>query len=646
MNYFLNSILRFDKGKIDYYKGIRQGLLMVIPALIGYYLGYFSMGILVATGTLSHIYVFKGSSKSMIRTVIICSISFAICMMLGTLTVTQPLLFGLLLLIVTVIPFYIFNALKVAGPSSTFFIVTFSLSSNLPVEPEAFWIRGIAMLVGGALATLTVIIMIAISKERTEDKAIASDFKVVQNLMHHFNDPKAFKKEAQSAVAQFNNSDKLLITSTSSSHDKLNSRFQKLLLLHTSAQGIYSELLELHEKNIRPLPQDLINMMDLIIRNFNSQEQEQQVWSKAVDINEDFDNLEQHILKIDELMNAKDTQIEHEAQIREPLYSQRIIQNLTLDSYIFKNTLIYTVVMAIAILVSLGFNFQKSYWIPLSAHTVMLGVTTVRMLDRSLARGLGTIVGTLVLSGILFFNPDPVIAVLLMGLAAMLTESFVGSNYTFAVIFITIQVILLNGLASKNISISIAYTRILDVLIGISIAVVLVLILNRKTASSMLPSAIAEVVREEAIIFQYLFSQNHQDDKSYNKSQSLNLSVKINNMTQVYQSANGELFSNKEVIQYYYPSIYALEEMSFMLTRAMNYKNRDTISDEQIGEYLTTFENVAKHFELQSRLEVRELTDLPQYNYIKSALMNLQNNCVAQRKDIDEEENGSAIQQS
>ena len=51
----------------------------------------------------------------MIRTVIVCSLSFTTCMMLGTLTVIQPVLYGLLLLIVTVISYYMFNALKLLG---------------------------------------------------------------------------------------------------------------------------------------------------------------------------------------------------------------------------------------------------------------------------------------------------------------------------------------------------------------------------------------------------------------------------------------------------------------------------------------------------------------------------------------------------
>lgn len=636
MGNVFQSLIQFDKAKIDFMKGIRQGLLMIIPALIGYFLCNFSFGLLVSTGALAHIYVFQGPPRSQLRMVILCSISFAICMMLGTLTVAQPLLYGFLLLVVTVVPFYIFSALKIAGPSSTFFLVTFCLPSNLPVAPEQALYRGFAILIGGALATLVVIIMIFFRKQRVEDRAITADFTMINKLMQNYNDPEKFKEISQSAVTQFKTSDELLITATAGAKTKLNQRFQRLLLLHTSAQRIYSELLELHEKDIRPLPKELIEMMEVTTRNAYRRSNQRESWTKEVHVNEDFDNLMQHILKIDEIANLDSHRIEHEAQVRKPLYSQRILHNLTLDSIVFRNTLIYIIIMAVAIFISLAFDIQKSYWIPLTAHTVMLGMTTRRMLDRAMARGLGTIIGTLVLSVILYFHPHLVVAVIIMGLAAMMTEAFVGSNYAFAVIFITIQVILLNGLASQNLSISIAYTRIFDVLIGIAIAVVGILILNRQTSSAILPRTIAEVVRKEAAIFHYLFSENGYQDTEREKHESLTLSVKMSNMTQIYNSANGELFSNKEALRYYYPTIFALEEINFMLMRAMQDKYRQRISDAQMGEFLTTFENVAKHFELQGSLDIKQLNDLPQYNYIKSAMMKLQANCVAARKNVDE----------
>ena len=109
-------------------------------------------------------------------------------------------------------------------------------------------------------------------------------------------------------------------------------------------------------------------------------------------MDEPFESLMQHILKIDEIAQLQPEQIESEASIRKPLYSKRIVQNLTLDSIIFRNALTYAVIMG-ALFLYRYFQYPTSYWIPLSAHTVLLGLTTIRMLDRSLARGLGTIVG-------------------------------------------------------------------------------------------------------------------------------------------------------------------------------------------------------------------------------------------------------------
>ncbi|EVA37918.1 membrane protein [Staphylococcus aureus M0527] len=602
---------------------------MIIPAIIGYLCGNFQFGLLVATGTLAHIYVFKGPSRSKLRTVIICNLAFAICMMLGTLTAKTPLVFGMTLLIVTVIPFYIFTALKIAGPSSTFFIVTFSLPINLPIAPEEALYRGFAILVGGILATMMVLITIVFSKNKAEEQAIQNDFKLISKLLHTYNDKSAFLQVAKTAVDSFKASDKLLITSTSS-NDKLSRRFQKLLLLHTSAQGIYSELLELNAKQIQPLPDELIEMMDHIIAQLDNSEENVRYWRKEVTVTEEFQNLFNHIL-IDEMVHANEARIAYEADMRKPLYSKRIYQNLTLDSIVFRNTLRYTAIMMIAIFIALMFDFEKAYWIPLSAHTILLGTSTIHAIERGMARGLGTILGVLVLSVILLFSIPTPVAVILMGIAALFTEALVGANYAIAVVFITIQVILMNGLASQNLTINIAFPRVIDVAMGIVIAIIGLFVLGQRTASALLPNVMAEVVRKEATLFHYLFSENQYKDDVYQKNTAMNLSVKLNNMTQVYNAANGELFSDKTLIQNYYPSLFALEEISFMLNRAMANEDRLTINEQLMGEYLAIFENIAKHFELNTELEIKILPDLPQYNYIQSAMMNIQHNGFRER---------------
>ena len=630
---YSKSLIRFNSMKIDVAKGIRQCILMLIPLLVGYLTGHFSTGLLISTGTLAHIYVFGGPKRSKLRIVLFSSLGLSIAMILGTLTVNQPLIFGVLLLLVTVIPYYIFSSLNIPGPSSTFFIVAFSLPINLPVAPEEALTRGLAMFVGGLLATLIVIVVILLSKESTEIKAIKNDYNIIKQLVYNFDDPKAFAKASQFAVTAFRNSDNQLITS-STPKSKTSPEFQRLLLLHNTAQGIHSELLELNERNARPLPTEIKEMTDFVIKRVYSLGKSTQQWTKKVDFDKEYQSLVDSIIKVDAIMNANNDRVEHEIDIRVPIYGHRMLKNLTLDSFIFRNTIRYTVIMAISIFIALMFDFEKAYWIPLSTHTVLLGSTTLHSFERAGSRGVGTIFGVLMLSLILLTTPPVPVAIVLLALAAGVTEMFVGANYSFAVIFITIQVILLNGLASNHLTILIALPRIIDVIVGIIIAVICLLVIGRKTASSMLPSTLAAVARDESILFHYLFSSNKYASREQDKKEMLKLSVKLNNMTQVYNSANGELFSNKMVIQYYYPSIYALEEISFMLTRALSNEKRYHIDDETMGQYLLVFENIAKHFERGTNIQVQEMAALPQYTHIKTALMSIQNNCVNARKEV------------
>ncbi|MEJ7360972.1 FUSC family protein, partial [Staphylococcus epidermidis] len=76
--------------------------------------------------------------------------------------------------------------------------------------------------------------------------------------------------------------------------------------------------------------------------------------------------------------------------------------------------------------------------------------------------------------------------------------------------------------------------RIIDVIVGIIIAVICLLVIGRKTASSMLPGTLAAVARDESILFHYLFSSNKYASREQDKKEMLKLSVKLNNMTQVY----------------------------------------------------------------------------------------------------------------
>ncbi|MGV3129588.1 FUSC family protein [Staphylococcus simulans] len=626
MMHYLSSLFKFKKQNINISKGTRQGLLMLIPLLIGYLTGYFQYGLLAATGTLTNIYVFGGSNKSKLRILWWCTIGFTLCIMLGTITVSIPLLFGLILLIVTVVTYYIFSALEIPGPSATFFIVTFALPINMPIAPDEALVRGFFVFLGGLFTITVVTILLKSQKKNTQERAIEGEYQSLLQLFKDFSDKEKFKQTAEKLVGQFKATDKQLITSFTSSK-KQSEQLQRLYLLHNNAEGIFAELLELNTKEIETLPDVLIDMMEYIERSVFSTIDESTTlqWKETVDIPVIFQRLEKQIYRTDEILHSPTGQIEYEAHLRQPLYGKQLKYNLTLDSLVFMNTMRYLIIMGTAVFIALMFDFDKAYWIPLTAHTILIGTHTIHSMERAVARTIGTFVGVLLLTLILMLHPPMVISILVLALSATLTEIIIGANYAVAMIFITTQVIMLNGLASGKLSILIALPRVVDVIIGVIIAVIGLLILGRKNASQTLPGAIAEVVRYEMSFFYYVFSKNNYLSNNEPKYSELKLSIKLSNMNSMYNNAHGELFADSTKISAYYPIIFALEEISFMLSRAQNNPNPQTIDDVVMGQYLIVFEDIAAHFEKHVPIyQGTGLPSLPQYVNIRTALLNIQ----------------------
>ncbi len=149
----MKQLTFIDKKKIDIRKGLRQGMLMFIPLLYGLLFNDFPSALLITIGTLAHVYAFDWTFTSRMRIVSLTSFSFVIAMMLGTLTSGNSIVFAIFLLVFSVIPYYIFTTLNVPGPSSTFFIIAYSLSLVMPQQPEGFLYRGAMVGVGGVTIT-------------------------------------------------------------------------------------------------------------------------------------------------------------------------------------------------------------------------------------------------------------------------------------------------------------------------------------------------------------------------------------------------------------------------------------------------------------------------------------------------------------
>lgn len=104
----------------------------------------------------------------------------------------------------------------------------------------------------------------------------------------------------------------------------------------------------------------------------------------------------------------------------------------------------------------------------------------------------------------------------------------------------------------------------------------------------------------------------------------------------MYDSAIEELFNDKKKIRHYYSSIYLLDELSFLLERAIHLENRETFDEQLISKYLFLFENLAYTLETKRPIKIKtDVPVLPVYRNIRIVLLKLQNHHSEKKLRID-----------
>ncbi|MCS4486619.1 FUSC family protein [Staphylococcus americanisciuri] len=624
MKAYLKNVTHVAVEKIDVNRGIRQGILMLLPLLYGVLTHQISLALLMSIGTFAHIYVFSGTFTSRMRAVTFATCGLVVAMMLGTLTVSYPLLFGIGLLVVAVVPHYIFTTLHIPGPSATFFIIAYSLSSVMPQQPDAFLYRGLMVGIGGLLGIALVFIESKLKGEQPEQAAVQQDFEHVYQLVQHFNDQVRFNELTKSAVNGLMMSSDILST-TRSTLQKKSVGYQRLILLHGVAEGIYSELLELNAKGHRPLPPVVVEMMEYVTSSIVKGVKPNEPWRQRIDVPPQYDALVQLIFKVEEVLQMPADQVKRQTHVTSPQYMARLKYNLTPESMNFIATLKYTVIIGCAIVIALVFDFERAYWIPLSAHTILLGGTTVASIERAGARWVGTLIGIGISVIVLLFEPSLLVVVLVMCICSALTEMLIAANYALAICVITVQVILLGGLAQGHLTSMIALPRFLDTTVGILIAVIGILLIGQRLASKRLPEMMGNVVRIESQMFHYLFSDVGYTISKTAQHDVLRMKLQIDNMETMYRHAYGEWSSNRKRTQYYYPAMFLLRQIHFKLLQCFQVPPKDKLNSETMGAYLLVYENIAKHLEYgMSQEDVVMLPTLQNYAQIRRAMMQLQ----------------------
>src|SRR5690606_33150681 len=137
-------------------------------------------------------------------------------------------------------------------------------------------------------------------------------------------------------------------------------------------------------------------------------------------------------------------------------------------------SVIFSVMVAIALLVGIMLELENPYWVPTSCMAVMQGVSTKHIWTRAMQRVLGTFIGLGLTWLILQFDVTILGICISILLLQTTVEFLIVRNYAIAAMFITTLTILL---AEPNISLletpdNLMITRFFDILIGSAIGAI------------------------------------------------------------------------------------------------------------------------------------------------------------------------------
>ncbi len=594
-------------------RAVGAAICSSFPVMIGIMLGNFQYGLMAGIGGFSYLYVFNDPYKHRAKKVFLVALGLAAAMGLGTLTAASPFLFALLLGLIGGFGTFIFGALKIQGPASIFFVIIFAMTYAMEIDPNAALMRASLVLIGGMVSWIVAMVGWFSDPYEPEKRAIHHIYAELTKLARAIGTSR-FDELKESTLFSLKNVE----TTLSSGYISWRSSefFKRLFILKNKAHSIWGDILELESLGKIGIAPEIIELLNQITQSLIQKSQSKEI--KVPDVT--LEGFEQHLYK--KIVSAVDViqesvpVVDQEIHFMKHSVAKKLLDAFDKNSVVFLTSLRYAVVLGIAAMIAFSFEFERSYWIPVSCGSVMLGSTIISTFHRSIQRSIGTLVGILVAGIILSLGPAPIIVALLIAMFNFFTESLMVRNYALAVTFITPNAILIAESTTKLRDLPyFATARITDVIIGCIIGIIGVLLVGRQSASSRIPHLMSKTIRSQSQLFYNTFSNNNaniNDNHLKNK-----MRTNLNNLRTVYGAALGEIPNNIASLSLLSPAIFSMEHLGYFLEAKA--RNRPLTRGE-IAQFLYIFETMAQSIEQQQLLESFDIPEIPMHARIQEEI--------------------------
>ena len=329
------------------------------------------------------------------------------------------------------------------------------------------------------------------------------------------------------------------------------------------------------------------------------------------------------ITDADAIMNEPTSKINQVIRISKPSLRTILLGAFDKNSIVFITAVRFGVFTIIAAMIAYLFEFKRPFWVPLSCVAVMSGFSIVATYHRAIQRAFGTILGILIASLILAAHPTGFIIAVFILLLTFITELFIVKNYGLAALFFTPNALLMAESTSQGSFTYFASARLIDILLGSVIGLIGVFIVGRRSASSRLPHLITKTIRSQA---QYLFILFSDQEIGFNARESREINkmrTNLNNLKTLYDTATGEIPFNKKAVAYYWPVVFSIEHLGYLLENCSKSANRPILSDENLAQLLYVCETMAYATDRKQSLSIKNVPEIEKFPSIQNEIIGL-----------------------
>lgn len=247
-----------NKKPFPWQKAFNAAICAGIPPIIGILAGQASLGFLAGIGSFTYLYVFNEPYAQRAKKIFLAALGISLSVALGTLAAPYPVMVILAIGLIGAVYTYFFGVFNIPGPASIFFVLSFIMTTSMPIDPSLAPIRAAVVFASGCFSWLVSMAGWFWNPHGREINEVKSVYAALQNFSETIGGVNISGSRHRMVEALTGSKETLAIGYIPW---KDSATFNRLYSLNVQANRLFLQLLELHFNVKTRVPKEFILMI-------------------------------------------------------------------------------------------------------------------------------------------------------------------------------------------------------------------------------------------------------------------------------------------------------------------------------------------------------------------------------------------------